>query len=114
MARLEKSTQRQVSDLMYVCLQLPSSAYCLAISATASPIFFLTLVMVSPCRHCNSLDRMASFCAGCRVRNSSFGSLLFSNFRVFVEIRRNKTAAKDLVCLQELLALTEHGSHGFF
>jgi hypothetical protein len=77
---------------------VPSSEYCRAISATASPILFRTCGILSFWRQSRSFERIAIFCCCCRVKNSSRGSLLPGSFLVFVAMRRKSTAAKDRVC----------------
>ena len=91
---------------------IPSSVYCRAISATASPILFRTCGIASPCKHCRSFDMIAWRWASWRVRNSSRGSTLLGNFLVLVETRRNSTAANDRVCASLELARSTSPSHG--
>ena len=72
------------------------SAYCLAISATASAILFLTLFIDSLARASRSFERMTWACSCCKVKKiSTFSS--FGSFRDFEAIFRNITAPNDRV-----------------
>lgn len=79
---------------------LPSSVYCLASSATASPILFLTAELCSPSRHCSILARMALRCGSGSVRNSSLVWSVAGSFRFLTEMRLNNTEANERVCEQ--------------
>jgi hypothetical protein len=72
------------------------SEYSLAISATASPILFLTLLVDSVPRASRSFWRMA-FC--CSVESDKKSSTVspFGNFRDLEAIRRKIMAAKERV-----------------
>ena len=78
-------------------LHVPSSEYCRATSATASPILCLTKGRFSLCRHSSSFCLMATFWGGCNNMKSSFDSSVPGVFLVFVDILRKRTAAKERV-----------------
>lgn len=78
--------------------QVPLSMYCLAISAMASPILFLTERVCSLARLSSNLERMAMRASALRVRKSSLDSPEVGLLRVLEDCLRKSTAAKDLVC----------------
>lgn len=78
-------------------LRVPFSVYCLAISATASPIFLRTSFADSVVRQVTSFCRITSLCSRARVEKSSFASFVTGSFRVLVAILRNKTAENERV-----------------
>lgn len=79
---------------------IPLSVYCLATSATASPIFFRTSVTDSLVKQVINFWRMINRCSPVSVEKSSLASFVTGSFLVLVAILRKSTAEKVRVCCQ--------------
>jgi hypothetical protein len=88
---------------MFLILQagpLPSAAYCLATSATASPTLFLVGLSTSLSSPSSNLALIASFCGGGSEKKRSCVLSPLSSFRDRVEILLNRTAEKARSCVK--------------